>query len=160
MSVNGNEETRWRELSPIQLSCKCNYSLITHNKTLVHWAWGLLIVCAACPTPRLYLSSELRPSWKNIQDTSPTGSAQDTTVTYVLILVLIASATTPSKTTPAPKALFCTANKNARTDFKDVDGTDSSSWSVDFVSNLAKFWHVFGEKLQFCRWNKPIDGTL
>jgi hypothetical protein len=80
VSVNCNEETRWRELSPIQFSCNCDYSLITHNKTLVHWTWGLLRVCAACPTPRLNLSSELRPSWNNIQDTFPTGSAPDTTV--------------------------------------------------------------------------------
>ena len=36
---------RWRELSPIQFSCDCNYSLITHNKTPVHSAWGLLRVC-------------------------------------------------------------------------------------------------------------------
>ena len=64
MSVNGNEEPRWRDLSPIQFSCNCNYSLITHNKAPVHSTWGLLSVCAACPTPRLNLSSELRPSWE------------------------------------------------------------------------------------------------
>ena len=64
MSVNGNEEPRWRDLSPIQFSCNCNYSLITHNKTAVHSTWGLLRVCAACPTPRLNLSSELLPSWE------------------------------------------------------------------------------------------------
>jgi len=69
VSVNGNEETRWRDLSPTQFSCDCNYSLITHNKTPVHSTWGLLSVCAACSTPRLDLSSELRPSWNNIQDT-------------------------------------------------------------------------------------------
>jgi hypothetical protein len=79
VSVNGNEKTCWRDLSPIQFSCDFNYSLITHNKTPVHWTWGLLRVCAACSTPRLNLSSELRPSWNNIQDTFPTGSAQDTT---------------------------------------------------------------------------------
>ena len=45
VSVNGNEETRWRNLSPIQFSCNCNYSLITHNKTPVHSTWGLLRVC-------------------------------------------------------------------------------------------------------------------
>ena len=45
-------------------SCNCNYSLITHNKTPVHSTWGLLSVCAACPTPRLNLSSEIRPSWE------------------------------------------------------------------------------------------------
>jgi len=69
VSVNGNEEPSWRELSPIQFSCNCGYSLITHNETPVHSTWGLLRVCAACPTPRLNLSSELRPSWNNIQDT-------------------------------------------------------------------------------------------
>ena len=51
-------------MSPTQFSCNCNYSLITHNKTPVHSIWGLLRVCAACPTPRLNLSSELRPSWE------------------------------------------------------------------------------------------------
>ena len=70
-SVNGNEEPRWRDLSPIQFSCNCNYSLITHNKTPVHSTWGLLRVCAACPTLRLNLSSEIRPSGNNIQDTFP-----------------------------------------------------------------------------------------
>ena len=69
VSINGNEEPRWRDLSPVQFSCDCNYSLITHNKTPVHSTWGLLRVCAAFPTVRLNLSSELRPSWNNIQDT-------------------------------------------------------------------------------------------
>jgi len=64
MSVNGNEEPRWRELSPIQFSCNCNYSLITHNKIPIHSTWGLLSVYAACLSPRLNLSSELRPSWE------------------------------------------------------------------------------------------------
>jgi len=64
VSVNGNEEPRWRDLSPKQFSCNCSYSLITHNKTPVHSTWGLLRVCAACPTPRLNLSSEHRPSWE------------------------------------------------------------------------------------------------
>jgi hypothetical protein len=76
--VNSNEETRWRDLSPIQFSCYCNYSLITHNKTPVHLTWGLLSVCAAWSTPRLNLSSELRPSWNNIQYTFASGSAPDT----------------------------------------------------------------------------------
>ena len=78
VSVNGNEEPAG-EMSPIQCSCNCSYSLITHNKTPVHSTWGLLRVCAACPTPRLNLSSEVRPSGNNIQDTFPTGSAQNTT---------------------------------------------------------------------------------
>ena len=70
VSVNGSEEPRWRDLSPIQFSCNCNYSLITHNKTPVHPTLGLLsvcvcvCVCAACPNPRLNLSSELRPFWE------------------------------------------------------------------------------------------------
>ena len=69
----------------MQFSCNCNYSLITHNKTPVHWTWGLLRVCAACSTPRLNLSSELRPSWNNIQDTFPTRSAPDTTTVLNVI---------------------------------------------------------------------------
>ena len=64
VSVNGNEEPRWRDLSPIQFSSNSSYSLITHNKAPVHSTWGLLRVCAACPTPLLNLSFELRPSWK------------------------------------------------------------------------------------------------
>jgi len=80
VSVNGNEEPRCRDLSPIEFSCNCNYSLITHNKTPVHSTWGLLVVCAACPSPRLNLSSELRPSGNNIQDTFHTGSTQDRTL--------------------------------------------------------------------------------
>ena len=36
-------------------------------------------MCAACSTPRLNLSSELRPAWNSIQDTFLTGSAPDTT---------------------------------------------------------------------------------
>ena len=63
MSVNGNEEPAG-EMSPIQFSCNYNYSLLTHNKTPVLSTWGLLSVCAACPTPCLNLSSELRPSWE------------------------------------------------------------------------------------------------
>jgi hypothetical protein len=86
VSVNGNEEPRWRDLSPIQFSSNCNYSLITHNKTPVHTTWGLLRVCAACPTVRLNLSSELRPSGYNIQDTFPTCSTQDKTYVHGVLL--------------------------------------------------------------------------
>jgi len=57
-------KSRWRDLSPIECSCICNYSLITCNKTPVPSTWVLLRVCAACPTPRLNLSSELHPSWE------------------------------------------------------------------------------------------------
>jgi len=63
----------------IEFSCTCSYSLITDNKTPVHSTWGLLSVWSACPTPRLNLSSELRPSGNNIQDSFSTGSAQVTT---------------------------------------------------------------------------------
>ena len=37
-------------------------------------------MCAPCPTPRLSLRFELRPSWKNIHNTFPAGTAQDTTL--------------------------------------------------------------------------------
>jgi len=57
-------KSRWRDLSPIQFHCNCSYSLITHNKTPVHSTWGLLRVCAACPTVRLNLSYKLCPSWE------------------------------------------------------------------------------------------------
>ena len=63
-SVNCNEEPRWWDFSPIQFSCNCNYSLITHNKTPVHSTRGLMRVRAAWPTPRLNPSTELRPSWE------------------------------------------------------------------------------------------------
>ena len=36
--------------------------------------WGLLRVCVACPTPRLNLRFELRPSWNDIHDTFSPGS--------------------------------------------------------------------------------------
>ena len=64
--VNGNEEPRWRDLSPVLFSCNCDYSLITRNKPPVHSTWGLLrvCVCAAYPDPRLNLSSEIRSSWE------------------------------------------------------------------------------------------------
>ena len=40
-----NEAGRWRELSLIQFSCDCNYSLVKHNKTPFYSTWGLLRVC-------------------------------------------------------------------------------------------------------------------
>ena len=86
VSVNGNEEPRWRDLSPIQFSCNCNYSLIENNKTPVHSTWGSLRVYVACPTPRLNLSSELRPSGNNIQYTFLTGSVKDTTVMCAIVV--------------------------------------------------------------------------
>jgi len=83
VSVSCNEETRWRDLSPTQFNCDWNYSLITHNKTPVLSTWGLLRVCAACSTPRLNLSSELRSSWNSIQDTFLAMSALDKTMSPV-----------------------------------------------------------------------------
>ena len=56
-------KSAWRDLSPIQYSCNCNYSLLMHNKTPVHSTWGLVTVCAACSTPCLNLISVPRPSW-------------------------------------------------------------------------------------------------
>ena len=92
VSVNSNEEPRWRDLSPTQFSCNRKYSLITHNKTPVHSTWGLLRVCAACRTPSLNLSSELRPSGNNIQDTFPTGSTQHTTTALATTPTLVRAA--------------------------------------------------------------------
>jgi hypothetical protein len=46
--------------------------------TPINLTWGLLRARAACPTPRLNLRFKLRPSWNNIHDTFPTGSAQYT----------------------------------------------------------------------------------
>jgi len=34
------------------------------NKTPIYSTWGLLSVCATCPTPRLNQSYELRPPWE------------------------------------------------------------------------------------------------
>jgi hypothetical protein len=50
------------------------------QQTPVYLTSGLLRVCATCPTPRLNLRFEHRPSWKNFHDTFPTGTAQDTTI--------------------------------------------------------------------------------
>jgi hypothetical protein len=36
-------------------------------------------VCAVCQTPHLKLRFQFRPSWNNIHDTFPTGTAQETT---------------------------------------------------------------------------------
>ena len=51
-------------MSLIHFSCKCNYSILLHNKTPIYSTWGLLSVCAACPTPSLNQSYELRPTWE------------------------------------------------------------------------------------------------
>ena len=51
-------------MSLIHFTCKCSYSILLHNKTPIYSAWGLLTVCAVCPTPRLNQSYELRPPWE------------------------------------------------------------------------------------------------
>jgi len=81
MTVNGNEEPAG-EMSPIQFSCNCNYSLIMHNKTPVHSTWGLLCVCvrpARLPVLTQVPRSSVPPG-NNIQDTFLIGSATDTTM--------------------------------------------------------------------------------
>jgi len=35
-----------------------------HNITPIYSTWGLLSVCATCPTPHLNQSYELRPPWE------------------------------------------------------------------------------------------------
>jgi len=79
VGVNVNEGTQdpetWTKYSSLAKKLFAVYA----QQTAVHLSCGLLRVCAACPTPRLNLSFELRPSWNNIHDTFPTGTAQDTT---------------------------------------------------------------------------------
>ena len=79
VSVNGNEEPRWRDLSPIQFSLNCNYSLLTHNKTLVHSTWGYWECEPPARLPVLTWVPSSVPPGNNIQDTFPAGSTQDTT---------------------------------------------------------------------------------
>ena len=50
-----------------RLKVKCNYCILLHNKTPIYSAWGLLRVCAACRTPRLNQSYELRPPWEHLR---------------------------------------------------------------------------------------------
>ena len=66
MSVNGNEESTGENCHTfvIHFSCKCNYSILLHNKTPIYSAWGLLRVCVACPPPHLKQSYKLRPPWE------------------------------------------------------------------------------------------------
>jgi len=84
VSVNGNEEPRWRDLSPTQFSCNCNYSLITHNKTpsstLYLGGYWVCVLPARLPILTWVLSSV--PSGSNIQDTFLIGSATDTTKSW------------------------------------------------------------------------------
>jgi len=63
VSANGNEGSTG-ENCHIHFSCKCSYSTFLHNKTPIYSTWGLLRVCATCPTPRLNQSYELRPLWE------------------------------------------------------------------------------------------------
>jgi hypothetical protein len=72
-----------------------HYWLFMPNKLLYAWRGNYcecvrpaqLWVCAACPTASVcglpnspsWLKFEHRPSWNNIHDTFPTGTAQDTT---------------------------------------------------------------------------------
>jgi len=53
--------------------------MLLHNKTPIYSAWGLLRVCAACPTPRLNQSYELRPPWEQYLRYVPHWAATDTT---------------------------------------------------------------------------------
>jgi len=99
VSVSGNEEPRWRELSPIQFNCNCNYCLITTNKTPVHSTWGLLRVCAACPTPRLNLSSELRPSWEQHPRYVPHRVHAGYNTSQTAVAVIVTSVRTSNRTT-------------------------------------------------------------
>jgi len=51
-------------LSLIHFSCKCNYSILLHNKTPIYSAWGLLSVCADCLISRFNQSYELCSPWE------------------------------------------------------------------------------------------------
>ena len=48
--------------------------------------WEFLRACATCPTPRLNLKFELRPSWNNIHDMFRNGTVQDTPSLYMELL--------------------------------------------------------------------------
>jgi len=73
-------DPRSRELNSVQFICNSIIPCLrTINSSILDVG---IIVCAACPTPRLNLSFELRPSWNNIHDTFPTGTALDTTKVY------------------------------------------------------------------------------
>ena len=78
VSVNGNE-------SPAGEICHQYSSVVTAITLWLHTIKlqypllrGLLRVCAVWPTPCLNLSSELRRTGNNIQDTFPTGAPLDT----------------------------------------------------------------------------------
>ena len=79
-SAGVNEGTQdpesWTQYSSLVTALFTVYAQLTP----AHLTWGLLRVCAAGPTPCLNLRFELRPSWNNIHNTFPTGTAQDTTL--------------------------------------------------------------------------------
>jgi hypothetical protein len=72
-----NEETYNHESRTPYISLVTALFTVFAQQGPEHLTWGLLRVCAACPTPRLNLNFELRPSWNNIHDTFPTGTARD-----------------------------------------------------------------------------------
>ena len=63
MSANGNKESTG-EICHSYILVVNAIALLLHNKTPIYSAWGLLRVCAACPTLRLNQSYELRPPWE------------------------------------------------------------------------------------------------
>jgi hypothetical protein len=79
ISVNVNEETHNHGSRTPYISLVTPLFTVHTKQKPEHLTWGLLRVCPACPTARLNLKFELRSSWNNIQDTFPTGNAQDTT---------------------------------------------------------------------------------
>jgi len=76
----GNEETHNHGSRIPYISLVTTLFTVYAQYTLVHLTWGLLRVRAACPTPCLNQRFELRPSWHNIHDTFPTGTAQNTSI--------------------------------------------------------------------------------
>ena len=62
----GNEETHNHGSRIPYISLVTTLFTVYAQYTLVHLTWGLLRVRAACPTLRLNLKFELRPSWNNI----------------------------------------------------------------------------------------------
>jgi hypothetical protein len=87
ISVNGNEGTQDPENWTQYLSIVSELFTVYTQQPPVHLTWGLLRVCAGCPTPRLNLKFELRPSWNNIHDTFPTGTAHDTTPLRNILII-------------------------------------------------------------------------
>jgi hypothetical protein len=73
-NVNGGiqDPDNWTQYSSFVSALFTVYAKYTPT----HLTWGLLRVCAACPITRLNPKFELRPSWNNIHDKFPTGTAQ------------------------------------------------------------------------------------